>query len=720
MKKFSKIISSMFLVLVIATVGAIFAACGEGQIVKAEVKPGSIATEYQQGSAPNFGGIKVIVTYENDSTKEVGFDDLEIGTVDYLTLGTKTVNASYDSFAFTFDIEIVEQVLTDVTITAYMMPRSMTLFSSNIQTKVNKEEEFKNRTDPYYVGTDNAFKFFPTVVATDLDTYEDVVALNYESEVKVEENISGGYVAITGASLENIVEVNAFNGTFQFKPAAVGRTFKITQKPIDARYPMHASIPTQSLSFEVCVMEGLNVYTIMELQFIDSGYVGWHGYRQDNGISANIYNKFILHNDIILNDENLPANFFNGQYLQHDTLAGGAGSGMFRRDNLPGDEFEFVGNYFTLDCSQLPLTDVKGDPSYGSADKNKLDIRNVHLFTFQSKFSELSKATEYGAAVDIEQASSLVKNLNVIGNSGRDNQDEKFGGLDLFRNETVGSDLIIENVIASQFGTFGKIRKYNEVEIKDSRFYDAYSYAFKFTNVGENNVMISNTEMKNSGGPMFYITASGVNSVERYTGAGVDEFDAASYENFTPVSYIYATPDCTFENYITGTEAWFVSLGSGASDLVTGITGSDMLNKPTSGNTVTILKSGKVNMIAAILSEGNPIGFEFQPLGGMIFLDEHDAVLHALDSNDSTFESFKNSFGAATGLPIISTKTAIALLVPGAGFGVSPGIYGSAAFSPGSAPAGLFVGNKVNMFFNKSSPPNTKYIGVVIDLYAVA
>ena len=72
------------------------------------VVEGSVPTQVMLGETPDFSGIKVLVTYDDNTTKEVGFADVTIGSLDTTTAGKQSVKVTYKDVSTTFDIMVAD------------------------------------------------------------------------------------------------------------------------------------------------------------------------------------------------------------------------------------------------------------------------------------------------------------------------------------------------------------------------------------------------------------------------------------------------------------------------------------------------------------------------------------------------------------------------------------------------------------------------------------
>lgn len=117
MKKKILILSIAILVLTFC-----MAACRKpAQVVTAssiEVVAGSVITECNVGDTPDFSGIKVKVTYSDSTTKEIGYADVQLSTIDTSSAGDKTVTVTYGELSTTFKVTVKEVEAPPATLTS--------------------------------------------------------------------------------------------------------------------------------------------------------------------------------------------------------------------------------------------------------------------------------------------------------------------------------------------------------------------------------------------------------------------------------------------------------------------------------------------------------------------------------------------------------------------------------------------------------------------------
>ena len=100
------------LILSILTLTLFVTACTDNTtdaaVKSIEIVNGSVATECNVGDTLDFSGIKVKVTYEDDTTKEIGYSDVQISPVDTSTAGEKTVTVTYGEATAEFKVTVKE------------------------------------------------------------------------------------------------------------------------------------------------------------------------------------------------------------------------------------------------------------------------------------------------------------------------------------------------------------------------------------------------------------------------------------------------------------------------------------------------------------------------------------------------------------------------------------------------------------------------------------
>ena len=120
----------LVLILAILAVTLCLAACDMGpakdntttaaSVTSIAVIAGTVPTEVEVGQTPDFSGIKVKVSYDDNTSKEVGYSDVTISALDTSSAGLKTVTVTYGEKDTAFSVNVIEKeaVLESIKIVA--------------------------------------------------------------------------------------------------------------------------------------------------------------------------------------------------------------------------------------------------------------------------------------------------------------------------------------------------------------------------------------------------------------------------------------------------------------------------------------------------------------------------------------------------------------------------------------------------------------------------
>ena len=695
---------------------------------KLEIVSGA-PTEVNLYAKPDYSALKLKVTFKGGRTKTLSAKDVTIAEVDTSSPGEKTVNIVYSGASTSFTILVKNPDIGSGILMGYELPTAFVNYNNNIKAKPegeSKENEFKNLTEPFYVGTDNAFKFLPRVIIFDAETLTSAILPKFESivEIQVKSGSSFG-VALSTEQLKQYLEPNGKDdaagefdfseGLFYFKSEAAGKTFRISQRPSpDTEYGGDATVLATVRSFEINVISGMNVYGLSDLVHLCDRYQNWDEYRLTNnlplpGQAEWVRSKaYIFQQDFTLTMDMLPANFIDPDHpgFINQSSAFGAGSGIFRTQMDPESELSIIGNYYTFDVSGL----YKLYTAH-LAEGDKLD-RRVNLFAFsaRSEFPEsmsgsfegvIDNSTDKNIVVASDAVEFLVKNLKLVGNTPRANNDTNFGGIYCFKNGAQKGNLTVDNVIANSFATVCDYSRANRTIIKDSRFYDSFSYALNYGGTYKENYII-NSEIKRAGGPLILLDA---NEKGWYLIDGADSTVAANHIERASEVHVTVDQKSVLENMVTSEETWFQAMG--AADLVTSIKAMNFFALLASSNTRTYVKGTSINLIAVMLTSGNVLTPTFQVKGGIHFRTLNGGVwgeeTMSIDTTSSAL-SAALSHTFRSGMPIFSGQSgSVGFINPKSG---QEALYGS---SPGTA----ITPSEVSSLFGG------KYLGVALPLSGI-
>ncbi len=572
------------------------------------------------GDAANFGGITAIITYNNGTTSNqlissnltftytadgsaVGLDEdgkvpAISGKVKEETLQEKeslTVNvtAACNGVSATFDVVITINKNDKYEVTGFTPPESETSRPGKVSEFLNAPSE----TPARLVGDDNAFIFLPRMIVYDsvkergysLTSYETISTITFnEQELKTKTNwVNKTTQYFDGETL--IATAYFAEGAYQFAPAAVGNTYTISILPREIEW-------NKSVNVTVEIVNGYNVYNAKDLAIIDNttskgwtrdadengGWAEnpdvWASIREEKGFTiamSNATNAIVLQKDIKITFSDLPSSYIgtverdldyyigdevattvhNAKRLTHDS-----NGNMFLYERISDSSFTFYGNYYTLDASQIPLTSAFNEVA---VETDHLSGKNLIIGTYGSDFSNASLFRFCGATRgrrdDEGRATYAFENLNVIGNADtsqyviyeagdedRKNPKPVNAGGFIF-SKTCDCFLKTDNV--NMIKCFiGYILEENVTAdanyIKVTSSYQDAAFLWGYCQM-----TVKNSELTESGGPLF---------IMQHLTDGHDGLKAQG-----PQIPTLTVEDSVIENYVTGDEIWFASMGAG-------------------------------------------------------------------------------------------------------------------------------------------------------------
>ena len=340
-----------------------------------------IEEEYEIGSTPDFTGIKATVTYSDGTTKDVTYADLTVGTIDTSAPGSQNLAISYEGFVIYVVITIPEPAPT-YDITGALLPSAIT-------NRNEYKKSFKDLTQVYVIGDDNAFTL--ALIINAFDQNDDMVSgIEY---------IGASIVYLVGDDGEQIVgtdyvTVDEFKHTFDFTEAAIGKTFRIVTRPSEITDEDMLEDVTNELV--VKIVDGYNITNAKELNIITNTN---DDINEDGvGEQLEVVNTFlqnnlitrpenlkgvVLHNNLLITAKDLPQEYFitytkDGETKTelYDWL-----SVYHRTLTAANPTFNIYGNYYTLYSYELPCV-----VAYGFGNQED-DYSNSELFKFEVETS---------------------------------------------------------------------------------------------------------------------------------------------------------------------------------------------------------------------------------------------------------------------------------------------------------------------------------------------
>ena len=649
-KKFTRLFAVMLALamMLLAASCDLFKGPGSLKLESFTVVKTSVKTEYEIGEEIDFSDIKAIAKY-NDETlnKEYGFADLTI-TYDKditATAGTKKVTVSF------MDPNLNVKQETTVTITVveghddnndpaelptvsdFLRPSALTQFdekNKNAGTLSNGQSGFFGQfavgNQVYVIGNQNPFTMNLTLGLYDPEADDFIDKKEFFTTVDLFVKNGGEYVALTKTEKEgNVVEyydgdvliatVNTYRGTYQFTAEAADKLVKISVFPSEEKYVVEDVNP---VVLEAKIINAYNIYEAWQLAVADNSNAEWTDFKTAHGIAGVTVSGIVLHNDIALTADDVPASFFytsekdvvytdtskskDDPNAQPETkiIPKGSkflkdGTFIYKRDGV-GD-FVIEGNFFTLNTKGFPLIasyavfGKDSDKGYGS------DFSNASLF----KFDSVDWGTVVSGTVPTEVADVTVNNISLIGNAAREFFVDAEGGLAsagglIFLKSSHYTNTKMNNLIGNSYFITYFVDYGASMYVSNSKCYDSYqNAAFVW---GNSKLEMVDTYVNGCGGPVIIAQS---------------ELDKDAHP-------IVTVTGGKLETHLGGQEIWFTAVN--ATEIVSKIKGmGTLLNLAGYGNFVD--KDNNMNIIGAVMANGTDaedivMGINAQ---GSIFVD---------------------------------------------------------------------------------------------------
>lgn len=521
----------------------------------------------KQGEELDCSALVINATFSDGKTRKISYraEDFTV-TYDKEAFGNVEVTVAYGGKTCTTMLAVIKYEVQKIELPA---------FASAYYTAIGDNTEFKDKSKPYYVGTENDFLFVPqaTAFATDADG----------KDVRMELNASGdlAYVAkVTLVEGDEYVEIDdpasyytfdEENAKFRFTAKAGEKSFRLSLRPkflFDDQIEDEEELASMTVEFNVTVKEGYyNVYNLLDLYVIDNraekGYTRGEAapvkaYRESHGISVDTtkLKGIALQSDIQVVKDGLPEEFFwtKEEVGSRDYLVGSLKEStyIFGRKLDKNETFTVLGNYFNIDASKMPDvligSELKDDETQGGT-----VISHAKLFQIDgdSKTESVKNGEEF-----------FFEDTFFIGNKNRQ-EDVKPGGLILI--QFTGSKGNVTNSIARRWYITAFATRNNSasvVTIKDCIFEDNYNSIFYLSG---GIMQVLNSEANGAGGPVFIADHVSMSKNEGRDGAGgwtsniiLDDYTAAHVSSF-----------------VSGSEGWFKQMG--ATEIATQIIALDQV-----------------------------------------------------------------------------------------------------------------------------------------------
>ena len=568
MKKFAKIFT-MIAICFVCAFG--FVACGKNPIVSAVVKNGTLITTVVKGETVDTSTTEVVLTYKDKTTKEITAADLSFSNVDTATVGTKKLTITYSKENYFFDVEItVVASEADVVSVISLESELVQEFNAKKNATGNERIEFMNHNDYLYAGTENTFHFRIKATGIDLEGNRLTGLKKVRTDVTVSVLKYSNWVVLSKEDVADYMTINTEDATFNFKDKATEEeAFRITVKAANPAAGMEEA--NVSFTAEVKVIDAFNVYTAKELSAYDNSTAGnekvfdWTAIKQEAGVAGKTINAVILQSDISVTRNDVPAevfwnknseNFSSFSADKQKALLGTTidrnGYGLYKRFISDGDEFQFIGNFFTVDFSAFPKMVGESKEANTLVDVEKQQIITSHFCAFYNRKADENKNFT-------KQTTANWKNVAFVGNGGLSEDPVESitnsGGLLMMKNNSLsfeGNNTISNNFYIGYFFELGE--EYGEFEgnyvVDSCRGY--YSYQCLFYMWGAKHTIIRDSEFKHASGPAIIADHVGANTSG--DGGQISRIDVIN---------------STIESKVTTASPWLINYG--ATDIITQI-----------------------------------------------------------------------------------------------------------------------------------------------------
>ena len=428
------------------------------------------------------------------------------------------------------------------------------LFDTNKAKSSDDVDGFFDRTQTYKVGDDNNFNIKPELTVLDAETYLPVSASRWDHDFTISVTLNGVAVDETYCKI-----VDVRNCDIKFTEAAIGKTFTVSVCP--------GGIPAERVerftkAIDVEVVDGYNVYNAKELGYFDTREANseedsftmengerwqskWTEFKTANGMDPNLHPAaLILQKDIKVTVDDLPANFFYSEEdaarINDSRAKGSLHDWAYLYLHTIDTSVTVDGNYFELDLSSIPLV-----------------TREDH------KDTPVGGVISHSAAFKAIRGSEIkFQNINMSGNAknATSDADNIYGGGFIFVKAGGAETFTAYNMIATKFFITVMSERHVDPNTPNTAFvidslkcfnnYNSFLY-----NWGSY-MHAKNTLFYNCGGPVVIQDHSDTDDYEAQNGMVVLGHTSTT-----------VFEDCTINNYVAGSEAWFQQF-EGATALV--------------------------------------------------------------------------------------------------------------------------------------------------------
>ncbi len=743
------------LMMVVIAIACALTSCLVGQKapVSIEVNKDTIKTEYKLNETPDFSGIKVTVKYNDGTSTEISADDadLKIGTVDTTTEGTKKLTITYKEVSVNIDVTVKGEIV--VTPPVDEKPEDekpedekpedekpgIIIMGAELPANLNslkgKKAAFRDGTQLYNVGDDNAYILKLNVTAID-ENDEEVFGIDYLGASVVYLVEGDNKTLLAGEDIATYVVIDETLHTFDFTEAAIGKTFEIQTRPAqNLGIEEQDAICTQT----VVVVDGYNVYNAKELNLLTNDPDATFG-NDDEFVQVDIVNAFlaangivrpekmagmVIHNDIVLTKDDIPAGYITP--ADAGTAAGYLYDFMMiYRHAVTKDTptFSFYGNYYTIDSKNLPNVPPQDDAYNGDG------ISNTVLFMFSVDRAITDTRNSDGSPVNPAVEADAYKNYNpndyvtnVYNLAMRDNEP----------NSNMTGDEFLD---AAKRGLIGFKTRFHTVNINNTRV-EAYMLSLitdydhqivnlnkvDFYNAWQNHIFASaknllwernnaedveptevyyqptinivDSRVAKCGGPVIISQTDGLDRVSCSKSASIINIDSATE--------IYS--------YVNGTEPWFqaykvTDIATLIVSLSAHIENVGKMAGLNAGFLTNVNGNVAMNLIMANMPAGMSLTLGGDDVDGKLTIGDK-VVMNMNDGENPMVDKYIQTLLALTNqmAPVFQTTAGGTCASDG-----TSSIFGIETGAPGAPTAECFAGDYITLYYNGISVSFKYYV----------
>lgn len=598
------------------------------------VKEGTLKTEYTVGEAfvPN---CTVVLHYTDGTTEDVAYNStgMTYDLPDMQQAGTDVYKLTY-TLTVQGSVLNTKSVEVEITISAKAKVSKFTYATGYQQYLDNKATQGDNgffiQDNPYRVGVDNPFVFIP--VATD-DKFETINNIGTVATVYLWNGNS--YVKLQGSELNSHVTIS--NNRYQFTADAVGNKYKINIA-VSPLYDTTMLGSSKSFDIEISVEEGYNVYNAKSLAVFDNVHTNamatihaqtmpWDSKPLSE--YAKTAKAVFIHGNINVDKQSLPTGyFFNKGDSDLESVKSMYAGKKYDNDNSGKTIADYIEGSLREGSYAIDQTGETQRALYGHQGTINLygnyhsvtvadDIRVVidaGMNPTDASFSSEPHYSLFGFESPSENQGIVTKDCGIydIYATGNAPREEVNGPQGLLLIHSKSQNLTIDNIVSFNFFTnlIVDLDGQNPDLVGDSnisncKWYDSYSnMVFDWQTKGGT---VTNSIMKNSGGPLFVVEDANTNPSDGFVNSRwtVDE-------------------ETQLISQLSGQETWFVingvsSFGAQLQGLLMGVSNQNYTFTTNVGDGIAFnMVAGLIPNTSELLTNQYPVDVNFT-IGDKVF-----------------------------------------------------------------------------------------------------